>query len=252
MKRFVVAFHHLAIPSTPRSFLDRASPANRDLATRLGLQFFLRLTARSDDQSNEVVLGMLFDWDPDFLRSFALKQSRLTGGWIHAHEFLENVVTFCGVSLSPTNGPRIFAFAVRTVDWWGRRRSFSMSPWKSVNPSRFGFETVQFDVDFSQFGLQVSHFCLLFKSQIGGHSRQSQAKKSRWGTSATGRTVMAWSRSSRRARWLARQIPLSPPRTAFTRSFAVVIIAVAVRRTPTRTPLARKWLFRGLLFACRG
>lgn len=73
VKGFIVAVHDLAITSSPRSFLDRATSADCDLTSRLRLQLFLCLTAWSDDQSNEVVLRMVFDWDSYFLCSFAFE-----------------------------------------------------------------------------------------------------------------------------------------------------------------------------------
>lgn len=116
VKGFVVALHNLAIPSSPCSFLNRSAPADGDLASRLGLQLFLCLTTWSDDQSNKIVLRVLFDWNSNFLGSFAFEQSGLTGGWIHVHQFFKYVVALGSASLSPTNGPCIFAFAIGTVN----------------------------------------------------------------------------------------------------------------------------------------
>jgi len=73
VKGFIVALHDLTIPSSLCPSFDRTTPANCDLASRLGLKFFLCLTTWSDDQSNKVILRMLFDWDSYFFRSFAFE-----------------------------------------------------------------------------------------------------------------------------------------------------------------------------------
>ncbi len=116
VQRFVVALHDLAIPSSPCSLFYRPSATDCNLASRLGLQFFLSLTTWSNDQSDKVVGRMLFDRNSNLLGSFAFEQIVLTGCWVHVHEFFEDIVSFRGVSLLPTNGPRVFAFSIRAVN----------------------------------------------------------------------------------------------------------------------------------------
>ena len=116
VKGFIVAFHNLAIASSPCSFLDGTSSTDCNLAAGLGLQLLLCLTTWSNDQSDKVVCRMLLDGNTNFLGSFAFEESRLTGCRIHVHKFLNHIVALRRIPLSPTNSPSVFAFSIRAVN----------------------------------------------------------------------------------------------------------------------------------------
>lgn len=75
MKWFVIRFHNFSIASSSSTFFDRPSATNGDFASRLGLQFLLRLSTRSNDQSDKVVLGMFLHGNANLFRTLALEET---------------------------------------------------------------------------------------------------------------------------------------------------------------------------------
>lgn len=70
----VVAGIDRAVTAPPRALLDGALAANGNLAARFCLQFLLRLAAGPDDQSDEIVIGVLLDWNGDLFDFFHRSQ----------------------------------------------------------------------------------------------------------------------------------------------------------------------------------
>lgn len=115
MQGLIVSVHDLSVPSSTRSFLDRAASTNSNFAPSLGFQFLLSFSTRSNNETNKVVIGMRFNRDANLFGPFAHKEVALTCGGIEIHEFLQDILAFGRVAFLPADRTGILALAVRSV-----------------------------------------------------------------------------------------------------------------------------------------
>ena len=75
---------------------------------------------RTNDESNEIVGGMLFDGDVDFASPFATKEGGgdgVGGGGVgELEDLFEGILSLGGVAFFPPNGTGIFSFSVGSID----------------------------------------------------------------------------------------------------------------------------------------
>lgn len=93
MQGLVVPFHNFSIPPTSSSLLDGSTPTNRDFTSSLGLQLFLRLAPGSNDETNKVVLGMLFNRNTNLFGALAFEEAALFRGGVEIHELFQHVLS---------------------------------------------------------------------------------------------------------------------------------------------------------------
>ena len=110
----IVRRHDLAVPTTPGAFLDGPSTANGNFAARLGFQFLLCLSTGTNDESNEVVIGMFVNGNGYLLDAFAHEGAGGPTGELE--DAVQEVLTLVGVFFPPADGAGVLAFAVGVVD----------------------------------------------------------------------------------------------------------------------------------------
>lgn len=122
VQRFVIARIGLSVAPTPGPLLDTALAPNGDLATRLGFQFLLRFPTRTDNETNEIVIGVLVDGDGNFLHLFGGTKERrqlfaVAVRRTELEQLFQYALTLRRVAFLPSHRPRVLAFAIGTVHW---------------------------------------------------------------------------------------------------------------------------------------
>lgn len=100
--------------------------ADCDLGACLLLHPFLRVTTRTDNQTKEVVIGIIIDWDGELLEELGLFRAKIGTPREHSRrvEFvgsIQQVLSESSQLVSSSGCTRVGALAVLVVDRFGRR-----------------------------------------------------------------------------------------------------------------------------------
>mmetsp|Transcript_995 Transcript_995/g.2115 ORF Transcript_995/g.2115 Transcript_995/m.2115 type:complete len:327 (-) Transcript_995:449-1429(-) len=150
--------------------LDGALPPNGDLAPRLGLHVLLGLAPRPDDETDEVVRGVLIHRNGYLAGALPLGDSGEGGlhGGAELGDAFEADEALFGVAFLPAVGAGVLAVAVGVVDGGRGGGAGGVVAGEGVHADGFGGEVGEDAVGFAEAGLEGGQLGLLVCGEVGG------------------------------------------------------------------------------------